>query len=77
VPISLSTLYYYCNDVEAMRDFYTGLLGLEETYFRNDDAAGWYTLTAEPLEPQPGYRQYVVRDPMGFTVEVYCSEDGR
>jgi hypothetical protein len=39
--------------------------------------AGVPALAAEPLEPQPGYRQFVVRDPMGFTVEVYRSEDGR
>jgi hypothetical protein len=34
------------------------------------------SLTAEPLEPQPGHRQFIVQDPMGFTIEVYCAAEG-
>ena len=133
----IQTLYYYCNDVEPLRTFYIDLLGLEETFYRKDEEAGWFTfvidevnvvfvrartplpvpaafagqagfaggvleqhswvlqvaigdfdavvarlqaahvpaLTDEPTEPQPGHRQFVVRDPMGFTIELYAAPE--
>ena len=131
----IKTLYYYCNDVKHMREFYIEQLGPHETFFRYDDAAGWLTLqvgednivfvqaentlpiaeafasqagfeggtlqehswvlelslaefeaavqrlqtaqasslSSEPDRPQEGTQQYIVRDPMGFTVELYTS----
>jgi catechol 2,3-dioxygenase-like lactoylglutathione lyase family enzyme len=35
--------------------------------------AGAPRLTPAPTEPQPGYRQFVVRDPMGNTIELYSA----
>lgn len=39
----LNTIFRWCNDVVAMRHFYTDCLGLTETYFRNDEEHGWLT----------------------------------
>lgn len=39
--IQIHTLFQWCNDVAVMRDFYTKLLGLSETFYRNDDQHGW------------------------------------
>ena len=41
--IHIDTIFRYCNDVDAMRHFYTELVGLEETYYRNDEEHGWLT----------------------------------
>lgn len=135
--VYLNTLFYFCNDVVPMRHFYIELLGLEETFFRNDDEAGWLTLRIEhtnivfvraaeplpipgafarqpglsggdleqhswvlqlfppefeatvirmqaaavpsltpaPVEVKPGHWQFVVHDPMGFTIELYAVSD--
>jgi catechol 2,3-dioxygenase-like lactoylglutathione lyase family enzyme len=131
----INTLYYYCNDVRPMREFYIAQLGLTETFYRHDDEAGWLTLQIgdvnvvyvrandpvpvanafasqagyaggtqqqhswvlelpiaafdaaverlqaagtpslndEPHSLQPGSKQYIVRDPMGFTIELYTA----
>ncbi|GAB5492862.1 MAG: hypothetical protein Phog2KO_30770 [Phototrophicaceae bacterium] len=39
--ILIDTIFRYCNDVDVMRHFYTELVGLEETYYRNDEEHGW------------------------------------
>ena len=39
----LNTIFRWCNDVVSMRHFYTDCLGLEETYFRDDEEHGWLT----------------------------------
>lgn len=39
----INTLFYWCNNVAEMRYFYSDLLGLEETYFLDDDTHGWLT----------------------------------
>jgi catechol 2,3-dioxygenase-like lactoylglutathione lyase family enzyme len=44
--IQLHTVFRWCNDVDAMRRFYSDLLGLEETFYRNDDKHGWLTYQA-------------------------------
>jgi len=43
-----NTIFSYCNDVATMRHFYTDLLGLEETYF--DDEQGWLTYSSGTLQ---------------------------
>lgn len=35
----LNTVFEWCNDIKAMRRFYTELLGLEETFY--DEERGW------------------------------------
>lgn len=37
----VSTLFYWCNDIDKTRSFYTDVLGLKETSYRNDDKMGW------------------------------------
>lgn len=37
----IQTLFYWCNDVAQIRHFYTDLIGLDETFYKNDDEAGW------------------------------------
>lgn len=130
---TLSTLFYYCNNIEAMHHFYIELLDLEETYY--DAKQGWLTfqigdtgiviirgeqtrntatewakqpgyrdgiseihswvltlspeefsaavsrlqtsdsalLTDSTISPQPGHKQFFVRDPMGRTIELYTT----
>lgn len=41
--IYINTIFRYCNDIDAMRHFYTDLLALDETYYRNDEEHGWLT----------------------------------
>lgn len=41
--IYINTIFRWCNDVDPIRHFYTDLLGLEETYYRNDEEHGWLT----------------------------------
>lgn len=43
-----STLYVYCNDIPAMRHFYTNLIGLEESFF--DAEHGWLTYNSGALQ---------------------------
>lgn len=44
--IKLHTVFRWCNDVDTMRVFYSDLLGLNETYYRNDNEHGWLTYDA-------------------------------
>jgi hypothetical protein len=48
--IYLSTIFWWCNDVGAMREFYTDLIGLPETYFQDDDNVGWLTYQSGQLQ---------------------------
>lgn len=48
--IRIHTLFYWCNDVVAMRHFYTDLIGLKEAYFRNDEAHGWITYSVADVD---------------------------
>lgn len=69
--VHVSTLYYWCNDIAATKQFYADLIGLEETYY--DEEAGWFTCQSNDLNivfmratnvlptlaewaKQPGYR---------------------
>lgn len=46
----LKYLYLYCNDVKKMKEFYTDLLGMKETYFQNDEQYGVFCFDSEGLE---------------------------
>ena len=134
----IDTIFRWCNDVTAVRHFYTELLGLEETYFLDDAERGWLTYqvgptllvftradeplpvpdeftaspaheagtllrsswvlkfepadfaaavsrlqsadisatTTDPYSSRPGHRQFVILDPMGFTIELYTTISG-
>jgi len=39
--IRVNTLFEWCNDISATRAFYTDLLGLTETNYRDDEKIGW------------------------------------
>lgn len=43
MELKINTLFYWCNDVGQMREFYSDVLGLTEVYFLNDDKHGWLT----------------------------------
>jgi len=43
-------IYNMCNDLEAMRIFYTDLVGLEQGSFRNDEEWGWLVYRNEGFE---------------------------
>jgi len=45
-----NTFFYWCNDIDKMRHFYSELLGLEETYYQNDSERGWYSCLAENIQ---------------------------
>lgn len=38
---SVKFVYFHCNDIDAMRGFYTDLLGMDEASYRNDDEYAW------------------------------------
>lgn len=44
--LKINTLFRWCNDIRPMRIFYTDLLGLPETFFRDDKEHGWLTYNA-------------------------------
>ncbi|MBN2083154.1 VOC family protein [bacterium] len=39
--VEVRFFYLLCNDVEAMRGFYTDLLGMQETNYMNEPEMGW------------------------------------
>lgn len=41
--VRIKYIYTYANDLDAMRVFYTELLGMKEGAFRNDEQWGWLT----------------------------------
>lgn len=128
----LNTIFRWCNDVDAMRHFYSHCLQLQETFYQNDVEHGWLTYQlgdiqlvfsradetlpqtavfaqnpayqggealetswaiqlaapmfdiavqrlqaahtpaySPPFSNRPHHLQYIVRDPMGMTVEIY------
>lgn len=48
--VKLGFIYNHCNDVEAMRKFYTDLIGLKESGFHNDEQWGWLCYKTGGLE---------------------------
>ncbi len=48
--INIRFIYNMCNDLEAMRHFYTDLVGLEQGSFRNDEEWGWLVYRSEGFE---------------------------
>jgi catechol 2,3-dioxygenase-like lactoylglutathione lyase family enzyme len=48
--LNLRFLYAFCNDVAAMRRFYTELLGMSEGNFMDSEQWGWLTCRSEGLE---------------------------
>ena len=48
--VKLGFIYNHCNDVEVMRKFYSGLIGLEEFAFHNDEQWGWLCYKTGGLE---------------------------
>lgn len=49
-PVFHHTLFWYCNDVATMRHFYSDILNLEETFYRNDDEVGWLSYQSGSLQ---------------------------
>jgi catechol 2,3-dioxygenase-like lactoylglutathione lyase family enzyme len=47
---SIKFIYNYCNDVEAMRQFYIELLGLPQTFFMNDERGRFLEFNCEGIE---------------------------
>jgi catechol 2,3-dioxygenase-like lactoylglutathione lyase family enzyme len=43
-------LFNVCNDVEAMRHFYVGLLGMEQAAFMNEEQFGWLALQCDGFQ---------------------------
>lgn len=48
--VKLNYLYAYANDIEAMRKFYTELVGMNEGSYRNDEQWGWLTYKCGDFE---------------------------
>ncbi len=47
--IQVSTLFYWCNDIDQTRAFYTDVLGFTETSYRNDEKMGWLSYELDNL----------------------------
>jgi catechol 2,3-dioxygenase-like lactoylglutathione lyase family enzyme len=45
--INIRFLFVMCNDIDAVRNFYTELLGMSETSYQNDEAWGWLVYESE------------------------------
>lgn len=45
----ISTLFYWCNDIDKTREFYTDVLGLKEVSYRNDEKMGWLSYELDNL----------------------------
>ena len=50
MALRVNTLFFWCADVEPVRHFYSDLLGLPETLYRNDDQAGWLTYLVDGVQ---------------------------
>ena len=48
--INIRFLYIMCNDVAAMRHFYTDLIGLKEVAFKDDEEWGWLAYQCEGFQ---------------------------
>lgn len=63
-------LYLMCNDVEAMRRFYTDVVGLMQPGWKGAGARSFFD---EPQWQQDTYWEFPVLDPMENTVEIYAT----
>jgi len=48
--INLKFLFLICNDVQAIKDFYVGLLGMEETAFMDEPEFGWLSIRCDGFD---------------------------
>lgn len=48
--LNIRFLYHYCNDIAAMRAFYTDALGMQETGHMDDEGFGWLCYDCEGLQ---------------------------
>ena len=48
--VNLRFLFLMCNDVQEVKDFYEGLLGMQVQSFMNDEAFGWLCLQCEGFQ---------------------------
>lgn len=48
--LNIRFIYSMCNDLEAVRHFYTELVGLEQGSFRDDEEWGWLVYESEGFE---------------------------
>jgi hypothetical protein len=48
--INIRFLFNFCNDVEAVRRFYTDLLGMKQGSFKNEKEWGWVVYRSQGLE---------------------------
>jgi catechol 2,3-dioxygenase-like lactoylglutathione lyase family enzyme len=70
--MTLNTIFTWCNEIAAMRSFYTDVIGLEETYYNADH--GWLTYQVGPTmlafmtapEPVPVIDQWAVTPTIGM-----------
>ena len=47
---------------------------MEELMSAKINTLYYYCNDVEPVSPQPGHHQFIVRDPMGLTIELYSSD---
>jgi len=50
LKINIRFLYAMCNDVKAIKTFYTDVLGMKEMSFRDDENFGWVVYDTEGLQ---------------------------
>lgn len=48
--VTIKFLFNYCNDVEAIRHFYTDLIGLNQTHYVNTEQYGYVVYASGSLE---------------------------
>jgi len=48
--INVRFLYFYCNDVDEVREFYTNTLGMIEQSYMNDEEWGWLMYQSDGLQ---------------------------
>ncbi len=48
--VSIKFVYISCNDLDAMRGFYTDLLGMDEWSYRNDDEYAWLVYNCDGFQ---------------------------
>ena len=47
---AIKFFYIFANDIEKMREFYTGILGLSEASYANDQDFGWINYNMDGFE---------------------------
>ena len=48
--VNVRFLYFFCNDIDEVREFYTDLLGMDEQSYRNDEEWGWLMYQSEGMQ---------------------------